>query len=47
MRIARRKSQQFYEAASKKLEDALVEGLPVRIEREEIVLCSGNSAAYG
>ena len=37
----------FMQLPAKKLADALVEGLPLRIEGGDFTLCSGNSAAYG
>lgn len=37
----------FMQLPAKKLADALVEELPLRIEEGDFTLCNGNSAAYG
>ena len=47
MRISRTTVQQIYAAARKKLADALVEGLPLRIEGGDYQLCSGDSQGCG
>ena len=47
MQVARTTVQLIYNSARKKLADALVDGLSIRIEGGDFTLCSGNSAAYG
>ncbi|MDO4731277.1 MAG: DUF134 domain-containing protein [Clostridia bacterium] len=47
MNIARATVQQIYSCARKKLADALVEGLPIRIEGGDYQLCDGNEEYCG
>lgn len=47
MHIARTTVQQIYAAARKKLADALVDGLPLRIEGGDFQICDGKDAFCG
>lgn len=47
MQVARTTVQKVYESARKKLADALVDGLPLRIEGGEFWLCDGQDSGCG
>lgn len=47
MQVARTTAQQIYAAARKKLADALVDGLPLRIEGGDYQLCDGDGPPCG
>lgn len=47
MQVGRTTVQLIYNAARKKLADALVDGLPLRIEGGDYQLCDGNEESCG